>query len=178
MSILLGLTILDSGVPLSMVCAVIGLAFALCLIAIVSRSSAGNEKMRQISAAVQEGAKAYLNRQVITISVIAVDHFRSAFHFQGSSHGGWFCSRRVLLPRGRFHRNAHRSAGECAYDAGGDQLAHRCVARRVQRRRGNRFARGRSCAPFGRDLLYASPAKWSDMTWRFAAWSDSRWARV
>ena len=31
-----------------------------------------DERMRQISAAVQEGAKAYLNRQVITISVIAV----------------------------------------------------------------------------------------------------------
>src|SRR2546421_3814046 len=72
MIILFGVTILDSGVPLSMVCAVIGLAFALSLIAIVSRSSSGNERMRQISAAVQEGAKAYLNRQVITISVIAV----------------------------------------------------------------------------------------------------------
>ena len=82
MSILLGLTILDSGVPLSMVCAVIGLAFALSLIAIVSRSSSGNERMRQISAAIQEGAKAYLNRQVITISVIAAIIFVLLFIFK------------------------------------------------------------------------------------------------
>src|SRR6266480_1191916 len=97
MSILLGLTILDSGVPLSMVCAVIGLVFALCLIAIVRRSSAGNEKMRQISGAVQEGAKAYLNRQVVTISVIAVIIFVLLFIFKDHPTAigfmvGAFCS--------------------------------------------------------------------------------------
>src|SRR5437764_12824302 len=69
---LLALSILNSGVPLSMVCAVIGLAFAFVLIGVVIRHSPGNERMREISAAVQEGAKAYLNRQVKTISVIAV----------------------------------------------------------------------------------------------------------
>src|SRR5438105_8063698 len=72
MSILFGLTILNSGVPLSMVCALLGLLAAFILIAIVIRSPAGNERMRHISGAVQEGAKAYLNRQVITISSIAV----------------------------------------------------------------------------------------------------------
>ena len=71
MNILLGLTILNSGVPLSMVCAVIGLVFAFVLIAAVMRAPSGNERMREISGAVQEGAKAYLNRQVITISSIA-----------------------------------------------------------------------------------------------------------
>ncbi len=71
MSILFGLTILNSGVPLSMVCAAIGLVFALFLIAAVMRSPSGTERMREISAAVQEGAKAYLNRQVKTISIIA-----------------------------------------------------------------------------------------------------------
>src|SRR5882724_6999670 len=97
MSILFGLTILDAGVPLSMVCAVIGLVFALSLIAIVSRSSSGNERMRQISAAVQEGAKAYLNRQVITISVIAAIIFVLLFIFKDHPTAtgfviGAFCS--------------------------------------------------------------------------------------
>ena len=55
-----------------MLCAVIGLAFAFFLILAIMRHSSGNERMREISAAVQEGAKAYLNRQVKTISVIAV----------------------------------------------------------------------------------------------------------
>ena len=97
MSILFGLTILNSGVPLSMVCAVIGLAFAYFLIVAIMRHSAGNEKMREISAAVQEGAKAYLNRQVKTISVIAVVIFILLFIFKDHATAigfviGAFCS--------------------------------------------------------------------------------------
>src|SRR6184192_764083 len=80
--ILVALSLLNSGVPLSMLCAVIGLAFAFFLIATVIRKSAGNERMRQISAAVQEGAKAYLNRQVVTISAIAVIIFILLFIFK------------------------------------------------------------------------------------------------
>ncbi|HEU0275778.1 MAG TPA: sodium/proton-translocating pyrophosphatase, partial [Candidatus Udaeobacter sp.] len=97
MSILLGLTILDSGVPLSMVCAAIGLVAAFILIGIVTRSPAGNERMRQISGAIQEGAKAYLNRQVITISCIAVIIFILLFIFKDHATAigfliGAFCS--------------------------------------------------------------------------------------
>ncbi len=94
---LLALTILDSGVQLSMLCAVIGLVFAFILIALVIRSSAGNERMRQIAAAVQEGAKAYLKRQVTTISAIAVVIFVLLFFFKDHPAAigfviGAFCS--------------------------------------------------------------------------------------
>src|SRR5881398_1505843 len=97
MSVLFGITILNSGVPLSMLCAVIGLAFAFFLILAIIRHSAGNEKMREISAAVQEGAKAYLNRQVKTISVIAVVVFILLFVFKDHPTAigfviGAFCS--------------------------------------------------------------------------------------
>jgi K(+)-stimulated pyrophosphate-energized sodium pump len=68
---LLALNLLNSGVNLSMVCAVIGLVFAAFLIRAIIRASPGNERMRQISGAIQEGAKAYLKRQVVTISAIA-----------------------------------------------------------------------------------------------------------
>src|ERR1700730_126677 len=95
--ILVALSLLNSGVPLSMLCAVIGLAFAFFLIATVIRKSAGNERMRQISAAVQEGAKAYLNRQVVTISAIAVVIFLLLFFFRDHTTAigfviGAFCS--------------------------------------------------------------------------------------
>jgi K(+)-stimulated pyrophosphate-energized sodium pump len=80
-----------------MACAVIGLAFAFLIILGIMRHSAGNEKMREISAAVQEGAKAYLNRQVKTISVIAVVIFILLFVFKDHSTAvgfviGAFCS--------------------------------------------------------------------------------------
>src|SRR5258707_33256 len=94
---LLALTILNSGVQLSMLCAVIGLVFAFILIALVIRSSAGNERMRQIAAAVQEGAKAYLKRQVMTISAIAVIIFVLLFFYKDHPTAigfviGAFCS--------------------------------------------------------------------------------------
>src|SRR5947209_15020132 len=93
----LALNLLDSGVQLSMLCAVIGLIFAFVLIAIVARSPAGNERMRQISGAVLEGAKAYLNRQVVTISAIAVIIFILLFIFKDHPTAigfvvGAFCS--------------------------------------------------------------------------------------
>src|SRR5947207_15608131 len=95
--IFLAFNILTSGVPFSMVCAVIGLAFAFFLIAAVMRAPSGNERMREISAAVQEGARAYLNRQVKTISVLAVIIFILLFIFKDHSTAigfviGAFCS--------------------------------------------------------------------------------------
>src|ERR1700719_121181 len=95
--IFLALNLLDSGVQLSMVCAFIGLVFALILIGIVIRAPAGNERMRQISGAVQEGAKAYLNRQVVTISAIAIVIFFLLFFFRDHPTAigfviGAFCS--------------------------------------------------------------------------------------
>ena len=67
----LALSILDSGVTLSMLCAVAGLVFAFFLIKAITSRSPGNERMREIAGAVEEGAKAYLRRQVVTISAIA-----------------------------------------------------------------------------------------------------------
>lgn len=63
--------LLGSGIPLAMVCAAIGLGFAFYLIKSIVSSSPGNERMRQIAGAIEEGARAYLNRQVLTISIIA-----------------------------------------------------------------------------------------------------------
>jgi K(+)-stimulated pyrophosphate-energized sodium pump len=93
----LALNLLDSGVQLSMLCAVVGLVFAFVLIAIVIRASAGNERMRQIAAAVQEGARAYLNRQLVTISAVAVVIFILLWFFKDHPTAigfviGAFCS--------------------------------------------------------------------------------------
>src|SRR5436305_1433790 len=88
--LLLALNILQSGVPISMLCAIVGLIFAFILISSVIRLSPGNDRMRQIAAAVQEGAKAYLNRQVITISAIAVVIFILLLIFRNTATGMGF----------------------------------------------------------------------------------------
>jgi K(+)-stimulated pyrophosphate-energized sodium pump len=93
----LALDILNSGVNLSMVCAVLGLIFAFVLIKAVIRLSPGNDRMREIAGAVEEGAKAYLKRQVVTISVIAIVIFGLLFKFRDPATGlgfliGAFCS--------------------------------------------------------------------------------------
>src|SRR5438552_9883264 len=93
----LAFNILQSGVTLSMVCAAVGLAFAFFLIKAVIRLSPGNERMRQIAGAIQEGAKAYLARQVKTISVIAIVIFVLLLCFRDKATAagfllGAFCS--------------------------------------------------------------------------------------
>jgi K(+)-stimulated pyrophosphate-energized sodium pump len=63
---------LGVGIWIALICALFGLATALYLIRMVKGSSPGNDQMRRIAAAIEEGAKAYLNRQILSVSVIAV----------------------------------------------------------------------------------------------------------
>ena len=93
----LALSILDFGVTLSMICAVAGLVFAFFLIKAITSRSPGNERMREIAGAVQEGAKAYLHRQVVTISAIAAVIFVLLWIFKDGAAAlgfviGAFCS--------------------------------------------------------------------------------------
>ena len=52
--------------------AVIAIVYGLIYISIILRMPEGNDKMKKIAAAIQEGAKAYLNRQYRTIAMAAV----------------------------------------------------------------------------------------------------------
>jgi K(+)-stimulated pyrophosphate-energized sodium pump len=97
MTLILALDLLHSGVKLSLLCAGVGLLFAFLLIGVILRASPGNERMRQISNAIQEGAKAYLHRQVVTISMIAAVIFVLLFFFKDHATAigfliGAFCS--------------------------------------------------------------------------------------
>jgi len=64
--------LLQSGIWFALICAIIGLGAAFYLIRLIFAQSPGNDRMRQIAAAIEEGAKAYLNRQIISVSIIAV----------------------------------------------------------------------------------------------------------
>ncbi len=60
------------GVVVALVCAACALVYGALTARSLLALSPGNERMRSISAAVQEGAKAYLNRQYLTIGVVGV----------------------------------------------------------------------------------------------------------
>ena len=137
-----------------MVCAVVGLLFAFFLIKAVIRLSPGNERMRQIAGAIEEGAKAYLKRQVITISVIAIVIFILLFFFRDKASAigfliGAFCS----LAR-RIHRDADRGPGQHPNHPGGHAIPVRRHARCVQRGRRHRPPGHRPGPAFGRHLLH------------------------
>ena len=57
---------------LSLMLAVLAIVYGVYSILWVMRQSTGNEKMRQIAAAIQQGAMAYLNRQYRTIGIVGV----------------------------------------------------------------------------------------------------------
>jgi K(+)-stimulated pyrophosphate-energized sodium pump len=61
----------------------VGLAFAILLIRNILGASAGNEKMAEIGGAIQQGAKAYLNRQIRAVSLIAVVIFVAVYFIRG-----------------------------------------------------------------------------------------------
>ncbi len=56
----------------ALVSSVVAIVYGLFLIKIVMSKGAGDEKMKAIAAAIQQGASAYLNRQYKTIGIIAV----------------------------------------------------------------------------------------------------------
>ena len=69
---LFAVSLASASVWFAIITSVFGLLVALFLIKTIINASPGNERMRQIAGAIEEGAKAYLGRQVRSILVIAV----------------------------------------------------------------------------------------------------------
>ncbi len=65
----------DHPVLFALVCAGVAIVYGIGLTFWLLQQPAGNERMREISRAVQEGAAAYLRRQYTTIAVVAIAPF-------------------------------------------------------------------------------------------------------
>ncbi len=62
-------------------CAVAAIVYGVVSIKWILGKPTGNDRMREIAAAVQEGASAYLNRQYSTIAIVGVVLFAIIWHF-------------------------------------------------------------------------------------------------
>ncbi len=67
----------------ALVCAVIALLYGWASTAWVLKQPTGNPRMREIAAAIQEGASAYLNRQYRTIAIVGVILLALIWYFLG-----------------------------------------------------------------------------------------------
>ena len=72
----------NHGVVVALVCAACAVAYGLFTTRALLALSPGNEKMQSISGAVQQGARAYLNRQYATIAVVGVILFIALIFIQ------------------------------------------------------------------------------------------------
>jgi K(+)-stimulated pyrophosphate-energized sodium pump len=80
----------NHGVVVALVCAACAVVYGLLTTRSLLALSPGNEKMQSISLAVQQGARAYLNRQYATIAVVGVVLFVAIIFIQDIAVAGGF----------------------------------------------------------------------------------------
>ena len=96
-------------VLISIGCGLLAVLYGLITIMQVLKSPAGSERMQDIASAVQEGARAYLARQYMTIAIVGVIVAALVGYFLGIvSAVGFVIGARLLQGRGSAARVEYR----------------------------------------------------------------------
>ena len=80
----------------ALVCAVAAIVYGVVSIGWIMAKPSGNDRMREIAAAIQAGAQAYLNRQYLTIGIVGVLLFVVIWAALGGATAGGFAVGAIL----------------------------------------------------------------------------------
>ena len=142
-------------------CGALGIGYAVWATQSVMAADAGSAKMQEISAAVREGAQAYLKRQYTTIGIVGIVIFVIVSYFLGWLVGIGFAIGAVLSGLAGFIGMNVSVRANVRTAAGGDRLARRRPGDRLQGRRHHRHAGGepRRCSA-SPSISASSPARY------------------
>ena len=141
---------------------VIGLVFSLYQRNYVMAQDEGSDRMKQIAAAIQSGAQAFLSREyravailvvIVTVALVFIE--RSAGVRDVGVDGRGLCAGRPGVRACRLYRDVHRRARQCAHRASRvSELEQRSTGRFCQRY-GHEHDGGITCAAWHQHLVHS-----------------------
>ena len=102
---------MSPGLIFALVCALAAIVYGVASIGWIMKKPAGNERMREIALAIQQGAQAYLNRQYTTIGIVGVILFVIIGVFLSWTTAGGFAVGGGARHRRRSHARGDRGRG-------------------------------------------------------------------